>query len=72
MEVLRVLKFFHNLLIVAYIAITPCLILNFLQISNIDFFSKSMPISGFVPLVVDHVIGEVVVGGCVMWKQLWD
>jgi hypothetical protein len=43
-----------------------------MQISNIDFFSRSMPISGFVPLVVDHITGEAVVGGCVMWKQLWD
>ncbi len=69
---LRVLKFFHNLLIVACIAITPCLILNLLQISNIDFFFRSVPVSSFVLLVVDHVTREVVVGGCVMWKQLWD
>jgi hypothetical protein len=61
--VLKVLRFSHNLLIVAYIAITPCLLLDLLQISNIIFFSKSMHVSGYVPLMVEHVARVVVFGG---------
>lgn len=66
MEVLRVLGFFHNLLIVACIAITPRLLLDFLQISSRDFFFPDlcMYVSGFVPLMLDPNIGVVVVGGC--------
>lgn len=66
MEVLKVLRFFHNLLIVAYIAITPCLLLNFLQISSIDFFflNLCMYVFGYVHLMVDLDIGVVVVGNC--------
>ncbi len=42
MDVLKVLKFFHNLLIVACIAITPCLFLDLLLISSIDFFAPNL------------------------------
>jgi hypothetical protein len=63
-EALRVLKFFNNLLIVVCITITPCFILDLLQISSIIFFFGFVPISSFMPLVVDHVTGVVVVGGC--------
>ncbi len=28
------------------------------------FFSKSMPNYGYVPLMVDHVIGVTIIGGC--------
>jgi hypothetical protein len=63
--VLKVLKFFQNLLIVACIAITPCLFLDLLLISSIDFFcSKFVHVFGFLPLVVDHIIGVVVASGC--------
>jgi hypothetical protein len=68
MEVLRVLGFFHNFFIVAYIAITPCLLLDFLQISisSIDIFFPNfcLYVSSFVPLMVDLDIGVVVVGSC--------
>jgi hypothetical protein len=66
MEVLKVVGFFHNLLIVACIAMTPCLLLNFLQISNIYFFFPDlcMYVFSFVPLMVDPDIGVVVVGSC--------
>jgi hypothetical protein len=64
-EVFRVLRFFHNLLIVTYIAITPCFLLSFLQISNIDFFlSKYVFDFSFMPLMVDHVIGVAIASGC--------
>ncbi len=66
MEVLRVLRFFHNLLIVACIAITPCHLLYFLQISSINkyFPNVCLCVFGFVPLMVDPDRGVVVVGNC--------
>jgi hypothetical protein len=43
------------------IAITPCLFLNLLQISNIDCISLDLYLSRSMPLVVDHFIRVVVV-----------
>jgi hypothetical protein len=65
-ELLRVLGFFHNLLIVACIAITPHLLLDFLQISSRDLFflDLCLYVFGFVPFMFDPDIGVVVVGGC--------
>ncbi len=58
-------KVFPQFLIVACIAITPSFILDLLQILNIDFFfTKSMHVFGFVPLVVNHVIGVAIASGC--------
>ncbi len=47
------------------IAITPCLLVDLMQISSIDcFFFGYVFVSSSMPLMVDHVIGVVVVGSC--------
>jgi len=61
------LGFFHNLLIVACIAIlTPCLFLDLLQISNTKFFSPNLCLFlvNYVPLMVDHVTRVAIIGVC--------
>jgi hypothetical protein len=65
-EVLKVLGFFHNLLIVACITITPCPLLDFLQISSMNFLKKNlcMYVFGYVPLIVDLDIRVIIVGNC--------
>jgi len=46
------------------LAITPCLLLDLMQISNTSFFFGFVFVPSFVHLVVDHVIRVVVIGNC--------
>jgi hypothetical protein len=59
-EIFRVFPQFFN----CCFPITPCFLLDLMQISSTSFFFRFVLVSSYVPLVVDHVIRVAIARNC--------